>query len=166
MLLVGCPLSGCSLLAVCGRCITRLACVLVNLSNRALQVATFGVVTGWAAPYGRAIGPPSCDLRLAAVPLLSTVVIHSRCRAAVEQYPGITACGSHPSQSSLLHRPRLLVPLTCPKPCPNRRCALAVATLFGQVGPYSLSGGRGAICNLFIPTAAPSAKRPIRLRGA
>ena len=59
----------------------------------------------------------------------------------------ITACGRYPSQSSLLHGPRLLVPLTCPKPGPNRRCALAGATLFCQVGHYSLSGGQGAICN-------------------
>ena len=29
---------------------------------------------------------------------------------------------------------------------------------FGQVGHYSLSGGQGAICNLFNPTAAPSAE--------
>ena len=80
------------------------------------------------------------------------------CRVHAASPRAVTAGGRHPSQSSLPHRPRLLVSLTCPKPCPNRRCALAVATLFGQVGHGRLSRGQGAICNLFNPTAAPSAE--------
>jgi hypothetical protein len=72
------------------------------------------------------------------MPCRSTTPVHCgcppsvpHCRVRAANPRSVTACGRHPSQSSLLHRPRLLVSLTCPKPGPNRRCALAGATLNG-----------------------------------
>ena len=106
---------------------------------------------GWLDSAARA---GNCPALLCLVPCRSPTPVHCgcppsmpRCRVCAANHPAATACGHHPSQLSLLHRPRLLVSLTCPKPGPNRHCAMAGATLFGQVGHYSLSGGQGAICN-------------------
>ena len=115
----------------CCRYAAQLVCVSVNRGDCEFQVAVIGVgLTGPCCPGGQLARPavPGALPQSHSYPLwLSTVgaALPSLCRKP----PGSHRLWPHPSQLSLLHRPRLLVSLTCPKPGPNRHCAMAGATL-------------------------------------
>ena len=126
--------NGCS---QCGRSAVRPACMPINHGGCVFQVCNLRGVL-W---LGRAARAGKWPALLCVMPCRSPTPVHCGCppsvlccRVCAASPWAVTACGYRLSRLSLLHRPRLLVPLTCPKPGPNRRCALAGATLFGQVG--------------------------------